>query len=148
MPGNNILLRRLPIPKRVQQLNGHVFFAKHQKVGRYTLAPTRVWITRTYISKIRPRQQRVRRIGPKNQRRKRQQTEAELDPSTAIDSGRRAAGSRIGKMMINDAIDYIPMAYKKINNKIINKKVQSVMDTGVDDYLVNRGAALIGERFN
>ena len=49
--------------------------------------------------------------------------------------------------MINDAIDYIPMTYKKLNNKITNKKVQAVMDTGVDDYLVNRGAALIGERF-
>ena len=71
MPGNNILLRKLPIPKRVQQLNGDVFFAKHQKVGRYMLAPTRVWITQTYVSKIGPRRQRVRRIGPRNQRRKR-----------------------------------------------------------------------------
>ena len=51
-------------------------------------------------------------------------------------------------MMINDAIDYIPMVYKKIKNKITNKKVKAVMDTGVDNYLVNRGVELIGERCN
>ena len=40
--------------------------------------------------------------------------------------------------MINDAISYIPTAYKKNKkNKITNKKVEAVMDTGVDDYLVN-----------
>ena len=50
--------------------------------------------------------------------------------------------------MINDAIDYIPiMAYKKIKNKITNKKVKAVVDTGVDNYFVNRGVELIGERF-
>ena len=49
--------------------------------------------------------------------------------------------------MINDAIDYIPMAYKKIKNKIVNKKAKAVMNTGVDDYLVNGGVELIGERF-
>ena len=37
--------------------------------------------------------------------------------------------------MIND---YIPMAYKKIKYKITNKKVKVMMDTGVNDYLVNR----------
>ena len=50
--------------------------------------------------------------------------------------------------MINDAIDYIPTAYKRIKNKITNEKVKAVMDTGVDNYFVNRGAELIGERFN
>ena len=49
---------------------------------------------------------------------------------------------------MNDAIDYIPTAYKKIKNKITNKKVKAVVDTGVDDYLVNRGVELIGERLN
>ena len=40
--------------------------------------------------------------------------------STTIDLGRRSASSRLGKMMIHDAIDYIPTAYKK--NKKQNKK--------------------------
>ena len=65
-----------------------------------------------------------------------------------IDLGRKAAGFKLSKMMINDAIDYIPMAYKKIKNKITNKKAKAVMNTGLDDYLVNRGVELIGERFN
>ena len=46
-------------------------------------------------------------------------------------------------MMINDAIDQIPTAYKKITNK----KVKALMSTDVGDYLVNRGVELIGERF-
>ena len=50
-------------------------------------------------------------------------------------------------MMINDAIDQIPTAYKKIENKITNKKVKSLMSRDVGDYLVNRGVELIGERF-
>ena len=51
-------------------------------------------------------------------------------------------------MMINVTIDYIPSAYKKIKNKITNKKGKAVMNTGVDNYLVNRGVELIGECFN
>ena len=47
-------------------------------------------------------------------------------------------------MIINDAIDYIPTAYKNIKNKI-NKKVKAVLDMGIDDYVVNTGVDLIGE---
>ena len=58
-----------------------------------------------------------------------------------------SVSSKLGKMMINAAIGYIPTTYKKIKSKIITKRVQAMMDTGVDDYLVNRGVQLIGERF-
>ena len=73
MPRNNISLRRLPPPKRVQLPNGRgcVFFAKYQKVGRHALTPTRVRIVRTYVRKIGPRRQRIRRIDPRKRRRKR-----------------------------------------------------------------------------
>ena len=71
-----------------------------------------------------------------------------LDLSTAIDLGRRAAAFKLGKMMINDAVDYFPIAYKIMKNKITNKKAKAVMDAGVDNYFVNRGVELIGERFN
>ena len=37
--------------------------------------------------------------------------------ATAIDLGNKAAGLKLGKMMINDALDYIPTAYKKIKIK-------------------------------
>ena len=107
MPRNNILRQIVPAPKRVQLPNGCVFFAKYQRVGRHVLTPTRVKIARTYNRKIGPRQQRIRRIGPRNRRRRRQQACAELDLSTVIDVGRKAAGTKLGKMMINDAIEYI-----------------------------------------
>ena len=116
MPRNNILLQRLPAPKRVQLPNGRVFFAKYQRVGRDRL-PERVKIRRTYVRKIGPRRQRIRKIGPRDQHGRRQQVGRGLDLSTAIDLDKRAAGSRLGKMMINDAIDYILTAYKKIKNK-------------------------------
>ena len=112
--------------------------------GRHALTPTRVRIARTYIRKTGPRWQRIRRIGTRNRQRRRQQVGAGLDLSTAIYLGRKAAGSKLGKMMINVAIDYIPTAYKKIKNRITNKIVEAVMDTGVDDYLVNRGIEFIG----
>ena len=122
MPRNNILLQRLLTPKRVQLPNGCVFFAKYQMVGRHALSPTSVRIARTYIRKTGPRRQRIRRIGPRNKQRLWQQTGAGHDLSTTIDLGRNAAWSKLGKMIINDAIDYIPTTYKKIKNKITNKK--------------------------
>ena len=112
MPRNNILLERLPAPKWVQLSNGRVFFAKYQRVSRDRL-PERVRIRRTYFWKIETRQQRIRRIGLWNELRKRQQVGRGLYLSTTIDLGRRSASSRLGKMMIHDAIDYIPTAYKK-----------------------------------
>ena len=147
MPRNNILLKRLPAPKRLQLPNCRVFFAKYQRFGRDKL-PERVKIRRTYVRKIGPRRQRIRRAGPRNQRRKRQQVCRGLDLSMAIDLGRRAVASRLSKMMVNDAIDYILTAYKKIKNKINNKKVKAVLATGTDDYVLNKGIELIGERFN
>ena len=62
---------------------------------------------------------------------------------------RKVAGSKIGKMIVNDAVDYIPTAYKKPpKNKITNKEVKAVKNTAMDNYLVNRGVELVGERFN
>ena len=147
MPRNNIQLRRLPAPKRLQLPNVRVFFAKYQRVGRDRL-PERVRIRRAYVRKIGSRRQRIRKIGPRNQRTKRQQVGRDLDLSTAIDLGKRAVGSRLGKIMINGAINYIPTAYKKMKNKIKNKNVKAVVDIGIDDYVVNKGIELIGERFN
>ena len=51
-------------------------------------------------------------------------------------------------MMINDSIDDIPTTYKKLKNKIKNKKVKAVLDTSIDGYVVNKGIDLNGERFN
>ena len=108
---NNILLQRLPAPKQLQLPNGCVFFEKYQRVGRYALILTHVRIARIYVRKMGSRTQRIRRIGPRN-RQRRQQVGAGLDLSTSIGLGRKAAASKPDKMMINDAIDYIPRAYK------------------------------------
>ena len=51
-------------------------------------------------------------------------------------------------MLIKDTIDYIPTAYKKLKNKIMNKKAKTIPDTGIGDYLANRGIDLICESLN
>ena len=51
-------------------------------------------------------------------------------------------------MIIKDVINYVPMACKKLTNKIKNKKTRDMLDTGVAEYIVNRGIDLIGETFN
>ena len=112
------------------------------------LAVTQVRINRIYVRKIEPRPQRKRKIGPRNRRKRQGQSGAGLDLATAIDLGRRAAGSNLGKTIISDAIDLLPTAYKKIKNEITNKNVQAMMNTGIEDYLVNKGIDLIFERFN
>ena len=43
-------------------------------------------------------------------------------------------------MMINNAIDYIPTAYKIIKNKITNKKVKAVMDTEYFEHFTKKRA--------
>ena len=57
-----------------------------------------------------------------------------------IELSRIAAGSRFDWY-------YIPTAYKKMKNKIKNKNVKAVLDTGIDDYVPNKGIELIGESF-
>ena len=106
MPKNNIFLQRFPNPSCVQLPNGRVFFAKYGRVNRHALAPTQVRIARTYVRKIRPRRQRIGRFGRRNKRKRRQQADAGLDLAMAIDLGKRAAGSKLGKMMINDKVVY------------------------------------------
>ena len=113
MPSNNILLQRLPNPRRVQLPNDPVFFARYKEINRHILAPTQEKIARTYVGKMESRRQRIRRFGPRNKRKRRQQVGAGLDMATAIDLGKRAAGSKLGKMVINDATDYIRTACKK-----------------------------------
>ena len=146
MARNNILLRMFSNPRRVQLPNGQVFFEKYERVNRHALAPTQIRIARSYVRKIGPSRQGRFCLRKKGKRR--QQAAAGLDVGTARELGKRASGSKLGKMMINDAIDSIPTAYKKIKSKITNKKVKALMSTGVGDYLVNRGVELIGERFN
>ena len=69
MSRTNILLQRLPAPKRVLLTNGCVFFAKYQRIGisRHALTQT-VRIARTYVKKIGRRQQRIRRIEDRSQK--------------------------------------------------------------------------------
>ena len=89
MPRNNILLQRLPNPRRIQPPNGRFFFAKYQRVNRHALALTQVRIARTYVLKIGPKRQRIKRLGPRNKGKRRQQAGTGLNLATAVDLGKR-----------------------------------------------------------
>ena len=112
MPSNNILIQRFPNPRCIQLPKGRLFFEKYERVNRHALATTQVRIARTYVRKIGLRRHRTRRFGPRKKRKRRQQDGAGLNIAAAKDLGKRAAGSKLGKMMINYAIDYIPAACK------------------------------------
>ena len=113
MPRNNILLQRLLQPPRVQLPNCQLFFAKYERVGRHVLNPTCVRTNRTYVQKISPWRQKHRRYGPRNKHRRRQQAGAGIVLLTVIDLGKEAAGSSAGQMVIKNAINALPTAYKK-----------------------------------
>ena len=51
-------------------------------------------------------------------------------------------------MIVKDAINAFPTAYKKIKSKTTNKKAKTNLNTGIDDYVVNKGVDYLGERFN
>ena len=68
--------------------------------------------------------------------------------STAIGLGTKASKSDLKKAIIKDTIYYVPKAYKKLTNKLKNKKARAVLDTEVGDYIVNRCIDLIGEPFD
>ena len=100
MPRNNILMRRLAALKRMQLPNGRVFYAKYQRVAGNVL-PERVKFKRTYI----------RKIGLQRQRRRKNQAGCGMTIqdliSTAIGLGKKVAKSNLGKMTIQDTIDYV-----------------------------------------
>ena len=120
MPRDNILLRKLPTPKRVQLPNVRVFYAKYLRVGRANLPPN-VWVRRRY----------VRKTGPKRQRKRcRNQVGSSLPSKailkTAYNIGKKASGSNFGKMLMKEGIDCPPTMYKKAKKIKKNKSLKKL----------------------
>ena len=118
LPRNNVLLRTLLQPKLVRLPNGPRFYTRYQRVGRHTLYPTKVRIQRTYVRKIRLRQQRRRRSGA-------QTGSGYLHANTVmrgINLAKPGANSDLGKMVIKDTMDLVPSAYRSIRNRFFRKK--------------------------
>ena len=127
MPRNNILLRKLATPKQVRLPNGRTFTALYEKVNRGTLAPKNVKIRRTYGRSIGPRQQGLRYFGPRRQSRRREQpqqgTAIETNVIRGLNIGKKAAGTELGRMIVDDAVSLIPKAYKKLKKSYLGKKI-------------------------
>ena len=84
MTHDNILLRQLPVPNRVQLPNSRVFFTKYERVSCENL-PRNVTI------------KRKRTIGPRNRRKHRGQGMIGNLFKTGVNLGSRFFNSAIGK---------------------------------------------------
>lgn len=111
MPRDNILLRKLPTPKRVQLPNVRVFYAKYVTVGRANLPPN-VWVRRRYVRKTGPKRQRKRCL---NQVGSSLLSKAIL--KTAYNIEKKASGFNFGKTLMKEGIDCPPTMYKKATTK-------------------------------
>ena len=110
IPRNNILLRKLPQNFQTTKLpNGRTFYARYQRIPRHVLYPTKVRVERTYQQKIGLRRQR-------KQNAPRRVPQAGSGYGTADNAMRgvnlvkRGANTDLGKMIIDDAIGFIPTA--------------------------------------
>ena len=110
IPRNNILLRKLSQNFQTTKLpNGRTFYSRYQRVPRHVLYPTKVRVERTYQQKIGLRRQR-------KQNAPRRVLEAGSEYGTADNAMRgvnlvkRGANTDLGKMIIDDAIGFIPTA--------------------------------------
>ena len=122
--------------------------AKYQRVGRHALNSTRLRINGTYKQKISLRRQRICRYKQTNTCRQRQQAGASIDLSTAIELGKKVGGSSVGKMIIIDAINARPTAYRTLKAKWQIKKAKTILNTGIVDYIVKKGVNYLGERIS
>ena len=113
IPRDNILLRKL----LVKLPNGRTFYARYQRVPRHMLYPTKVWVKRTYKRKIGPRRERKQRTP----RRARQSGSGYVNQYVnagnlmrGVNLVKRGANNDLGKMIIDDAVGFIPTAYNSI----------------------------------
>lgn len=97
----NILLRTFP--ESVELHDGRIFYAKYERIKIANLPPN-VTVRRTYN----------RTIGPRRQRRPRQRgCRIKTVLKKAFNLGKRATISSLGKMLIQEGLEYTPHFMKK-----------------------------------
>ena len=98
---NNVLLKKLALPKQVTLPKGRKFLALYKRVNRATLYLTNLRIKRTYTQKVGPRRQR------KSRKKQQQEGSAYIDSQNivrGINLGKRAADTEVGRMIVDDVV--------------------------------------------
>ena len=109
IPRDNILLRKLPQPKLVKLPNGLTFYARYQRVPRH-----KVRVKRTYKRKIGPRRERKQRAPRRAQQSGSGYVNQYVNAGNlmrGVNLVKRGANNDLGKMIIDDAVGFIPTAY-------------------------------------
>ena len=140
IPRDNILLRKLPQHKVVKLPNGRTFYARYQRVRRDMLYSTRVRVKRTYKPKIGPRRQRKQRPPRRVLQSGSRYVNAD-NLMRGVNLVKRRANTDLRKMIIDDAIGFIPTAYNSIKRGTFGcKKIKPAVtsrDYYPDEDLVN-----------
>ena len=116
------MLRKLLQPKMVRLPNGCTFYTRYQHVGRHKQY---VRIQMTYVRKIGLRRQRKRRAAA-------QTGGGYIDANTVmrrINFAKRSANTDLGRMVIKDTIDLVPLAYRVVRDKFIRRKQVATMQS-------------------
>ena len=124
MPRDNILVQKRPQPKLVKLPNGRSFYARHQRVNRGVLYHTKVRIKRTY----------TRKIGPRRQRKRKQQRGGYVNSQNLmrrLNLAKRGANTEFGKTVTDDAISLLPKPNKSLKHKVFGRKKKEISSAAV-----------------
>ena len=122
---NNIIIRKLDRPKKVNLPNGRTFYAKYKRV-RISSLPSKVKIKRTYRQRgARVRRQQVRRIRIENLLKK------------GFNLAKQAARRNLAKMAVKNP----PNFYKQGCGKFKNEKTHRALKSHLTNTTVDCGRA-------
>ena len=117
-PRNRIIMIKRRTPKRVTLPDGRTFLARYERATRNEL-PRNVNLIRPYKQRAAPKGRR---------RRRRNQTGRGLWSvfKKAINLGKKAFNSKLGKKVARTVISNIPNALETVGGKVKNKRLKKI----------------------
>ena len=117
-PRNRIIMIKRRTPKRVTLPDGRTFLARYERATRNEL-PRNVNLIRPYKQRAAPKGRR---------RRRRNQTGRGLWSvfKKAINLGKKAFNSKLGKKLARTVISNIPNALETVGGKVKNKRLKKI----------------------
>ena len=118
-PRNRIIMIKRRTPKRVTLPDGRTFLARYERATRNEL-PRNVNLIRPYKQRAAPKGRR---------RRRRNQTGRGLWSvfKKAINLGKKAFNSKLGKKVARTVISNIPNALETVGGKVKNKRLKKIL---------------------
>ena len=125
MPSDNIILRKLVVPKKVTLHNGRIFYARYERIRKSNFLPN-----------VRVAQRRS--IGPCRQRTQRGCGIIGNLLKSGLNIGSRLFKLALTQKIIEEGIKQTPNIFKAGVNKIPNKKIKKVLESELANYTVKK----------